>query len=680
MIQPTSYAPPALAAVDNLVDLLSERAAHSPEKVVFAFFADGENVSLQYTFDELDRHARAIAAELQRRNLSGERAMLLFPSGIEYLAAFFGCLYAGVVAVPVYPPQMGRQFGRIASISQDSQAALFFCSRSVYETLAQHGNDELNVQDGEWLIMEDISFDGASAWKRPAVAAETLAFLQYTSGSTGNPKGVMVTHGNLMHNERMIYDGFGSDSDYIYVSWLPLFHDMGLIGNALQAVYAGITINLISPTTFLQRPIRWLRLISETKARVAGAPNFAYDLCVARCSDEDIAGLDLSHWVIAFNGAEPVRPETLRRFTEKFAPANFQAKAHYPCYGMAETTLMVSGGSRDEDAVFATLDAEQLEQGRAVAVGVDFAGATRELASSGRVQSGQNLCIVQPDTLEVLPEGQIGEIWIQGPSICQGYWQRPEATEETFGAHLRTGEGPFLRTGDLGFFLGEELFIAGRLKDLIIIRGRNHYPQDIELTVERSHVCLRPSGGAAFSVEVDGEERLVILQEADRGALKKTSPDEAFAAIRKAVSLEHELQPYAIFLVKRRSILKTSSGKIMRRACKQAYLNQELHIEAAWQLSTAPKPMKDTQPRISSADLREWIVTWMAQRLEMPVSDIDPDDSLAAYGVDSVMVAEFEAEISTYVGFEWPVMDMLITDPSINEVAARGAKLVKEQG
>lgn len=675
--------PQAVLKVNNLVDVLRERSEINRGKRLFGFLKNGEDLGQTYTFDELDTRARSIAAHLQEKGLEGERAVLMYPSSLEYMAAFFACLYAGVIAVPVYPPQMGKQVSRIESIIKDATPRIYMGTQDIYDGIETNMPEFAERLRGKWLLTDSIDDSHAGIWTRPNLTEDSISFLQYTSGSTGSPKGVMVSHGNLMANQRSLAYLTGSHDESVYVSWLPLFHDMGLIGTALQPVFYGITSYLMAPFSFVQRPHRWLKAISDYKATFSVSPNFGYDLCVQRVNDEELAKLDLSSWDHACNGAEPVRIDTLERFADKFGPVGFRKESLFPVYGMAESTLVITAWGKGHVANHEHFNGELLEQNKVEVVSPDHPNA-HQLANCGFTDTEHEVRIVNPETLEPCAADEVGEIWFKGPSSAKGYWENPEQTKETFEAYLPNNEGPFLRTGDLGFLRGDKLYITGRFKDLIIIRGKNHYPQDIELTVENSHKVLRPNGGAAFSVEAAGDERLVVIYEVDRGLFRKVDNEEVFKAIRESISTEHELQVYAIKLVKRRSILKTSSGKIMRRACKKAYLAGELYEEASWQL-----PLEETEQEAvtdenakqikSTAEILEWIMNWMSQKLSIPVSDIDTADSMNAYGTDSMMTAEFEEEVSKFIGVEWPVMDYLITEPSILEVAERGEEWAKDQ-
>ena len=565
----------------TLVGLLGYRAQNQPDQIAYTFL-DGETEADRITYQELDRQARAIASQLQSLNATGSRALLLYPPGLEFIAAFFGCLYAGVVAVPAYPPRRNQNMSRLQAILASSQATLALTTTPLFSYIESRFTEEPALAQLPWLTTDNIASDQTAAWQQPDVNPDTLAFLQYTSGSTGTPKGVMVSHGNLLHNCALIHKSFADTPNSRGVSWLPPYHDMGLIGGVLQPLYVGAPMVLMSAIMFIQKPLRWLQAISQYQATTSGGPNFAYDLCIDKITPEQRASLDLSSWEVAFTGAEPVRAETLEQFAATFADCGFRREAFHPCYGMAETTLIVSGGLRNAAPVIRQVDGIALERNQVVTA-TGKQEITRTIVGCGQNLLDQKVAIADPQSLTLRPPNQVGEIWVSGASVAQGYWQRPEETEQTFHAYLAdTGDGPFLRTGDLGFLQDGELFITGRMKDVIIIRGQNHYPQDIELTVEKSHPALRVGCGAAFAVEVKGKERLVIVQEVERSYLRKLNVNEVVDSISKAVAAQHALQVYATVLVKTSSIPKTSSGKIQRHACRSGFLTGTLNVVEDW--------------------------------------------------------------------------------------------------
>jgi len=564
----------------TFVDLVRHRARHQPDDIAFTFLVDGENEQLHLTNRQLDSRARAIAAWLASSDLSGERALLLYPAGLDFICAFFGCLYAGVVAVPAYPPRRNRSLARIQAIADDADAKVALTTDSVLDRVRSLIDDTPRLKTLNWLSSCQIPEQIKSRWEQPDLDGDTLAFLQYTSGSTGVPKGVMLNHGNLLHNSAIISHAFEHSRSSSGVFWLPSYHDMGLIGGILQPMFIGRPNIIMTPMAFLQKPFRWLSAISRFGATTSGGPNFAYDLCVRKIDVQQRKSLDLSSWRIAFNGAEPIRPETLDRFVEAFGPCGFRREAFYPCFGLAEATLIVSGGYAKHAPIARGFQSAALADRKAIGGDSDD-DAVRTLIGCGHKVPDQEIVIVDPDSLTRCKPGQIGEIWISGPSVARGYWRNAEATEETFRARLEdTGEGPFLRTGDLGFLDDGELFVAGRIKDLIILHGVNVYPQDIEHTVQNSHHRLRTDAGAAFSVDSDGRERLVIVQELRRG--KKTDCRPVFDALLRAVSAEHEMGVDAVVLVRYGSISRTSSGKIQRHACRAAYLDGSLKVVDQW--------------------------------------------------------------------------------------------------
>ncbi len=575
----------------TLVELLRSRALKHPDKVAASFLHD-ENLEVVLTYGGLDCKARAIAAVLQNLRIRGERALLVFPPGLEFIAAFFGCLYADVVAVPTYPPhpaRLNRTLPRMQAIANDAQPIVALTTNEILSRVDELFAHSPDLELMRWIATDDLPESLALEWDETGSSPDSLAFLQYTSGSTASPKGVMVTHGNILHNSVLIQGFFETNEDSCGVFWLPSYHDMGLVGGILQALYCGGNATLMSPLTFLQHPFRWLQAISRKQAAISGGPNFAYDLCVRKVIEEQKATIDLSCWSLAFNGAEPIRYDTLERFANAFASCGFRREAFYPCYGLAEGTLIVSGSKRGLPPRVHCFDESSLEQHLAVEV-PQGQEDSRSLVGCGYVPADQEVAIVDPDTGDELPQGHIGEIWVSGPSVAQGYWDQPEETIRTFGARINgRDDGPYLRTGDLGFILNGELFVTGRLKDLIILEGRNHYPQDIEITVENAHSAIRPSCCAVFVAETGGSERLTVVAEVEprytRGLSKANGKPpssngngthfdekEIVRAIRRAVAEHHDIQVHSIALLKAGKLPKTSSGKIQRHACRAGFL------------------------------------------------------------------------------------------------------------
>lgn len=649
----------------TFVELLRLRSSIQPDRDAFTFLLNGETQQATLTYQELDRRSRRIAAQLQANGLSGERALLLYPAGLDFLIAFFGCLYAGVVAVTAYPPRNERNTPRIKAISTDAQATIALTTTEILPKVRSLLTEKTDLESLQWLATDNLAEGIEDTWQEPFIHQDTLAFLQYTSGSTGTPKGVMISHGNLMHNAATTYQFMEHSAESKFISWLPTYHDMGLIGGILQPLYGGFPCILMPPTSFLQSPYRWLQAISRYQGTTSGAPNFAYELCTQKITQQQKETLDLSSWSVAFNGAEPVRYETLERFVEAFAECGFHQEAFYPCYGMAETTLMVSGVQKATAPMVKTVQKSALESNRIVELTTKQEDIYH-LVSCGRVIPDQKVVVANLDTLISCQSGEVGEIWISGPSVGQGYWNRPQETEETFHAYLSdTGEGPFLRTGDLGFLQDGELFITGRAKDLIIIRGRNLYPQDIELTTERSHPSLRSGANAAFTVEVNNEERLVVVQELEFRA--KPNLEEVASAIRQAVTQEHEVQVYAVVLIKPGSIPKTSSGKIQRRATQARFENGELNIVVSNIIKTSNIAREETRlqrsqllalsPRECQPLLEAYLIEQEARVLAIAPDDINPEEPLSTLGLDSLKVFELKNRVEVDLEVEVSVAD-----------------------
>lgn len=577
---------------DSLVDVLRYRAERQAEERVYTFLKDGQNLSVHLSYKELDLQARAIAVTLNKSFNKGERAILLYPPGLEFAAAFYGCMYSGVIAVAVYPPdpsRLERSLPKLLAIVEDSQPKVILTTSEILSMAEYIFGQEPQFKSVKWIATDKPLNVDVDEWKKPLLETNSIALLQYTSGSTSSPKGVMVSHGNILHNLSAIYNCFEHNTKSRGVIWLPLYHDMGLVGGLIQPLYSGFPVTLMSPLTFLQKPLCWLQAISNTKATTSGGPNFAYELCTRKITAEQKATLDLSSWDLAFNGAEPIHWQTMERFANAFAECGFRREAFYPCYGLAEATLIASGGKKGKLAKHFSFSAKALKNNQILP---SLDGDEQLLVSSGISVLDQEIIVVDPNSVKTLSQDEIGEIWIKGPSVAQGYWQNSEVSKKTFQAYTRTGEGPFLRTGDLGFFHQGELFITGRCKDLIIIRGRNHYPQDIELTVENSHPFLRAGCSAAFSIETNDHEELVVVAELDKRQYQAslTNPslsdsefleklfEEIISIIRSSVTKAHNVRPHAIILIKSGTIYKTSSGKIQRYACRSAFQEGVLEI------------------------------------------------------------------------------------------------------
>lgn len=637
----------------SLAELLKWRVTHSASKAAFVFLEGDKAPPSKMTYETLHQRARYIAARLVSEGAQGERVLLCHKAGLEYVVAFFGCIYAGAVAVPAYPPdpvRPQRTMPRLRAMIGSAEARLVLTRADVQASVKSLFDEDPEVAPVKILSSDAIEVD-ANTPALPDVAPDAPAFLMYTSGSTGNPKGVWVTHANVLHNLSQ-FPGFAERPCETVVSWLPLFHDLGLLLGVLHPLYQGVRSVLMAPATFVRRPYLWLNAMSSYQATTSGGPNFAYDLCVRKITPEQRATLDLSHWNMALNGAEPVRAETIERFAETFAECGFRPEAAYPSYGMAEATATVTAGRSWAGPTFLTLDRRALESQR-VEPAEDADDATITLVGCGRTMPDQDLRIVDPDTHQPCAPDEIGEIWVSGPSIAQGYWDNPEATKATFKAQIvGERERKYLRTGDLGFLRGGKLFITGRLKDLIIIRGINHYPEDIEHTVMGCHPAVRPGGGAAFSVEVAGSERLVLIQEVRPNALGDV--EELLGHLRQRIAEHHDLNVYAITLIEPGSLLKTSSGKIRRKACRRAFLNGDLSVVAEWRaVVTDHLPVNETPPPSvanAEAEIRAWLVQYIAQAQGIAPEKVDPEQPFARYGLGSLQSLNLVQALEQWLG------------------------------
>ena len=671
---------------ETLVELLRWRADNQPDKTAFVFLEDGERPGGSFTYKELDIRAKSIAAKLQSLNLKNERALLIYESGLEYLDSFFGCLYAGVISVPLHLPGKNKSLSRISAIAKDSDAKVILSTEEISSELKNEFSKDDILKELDWIETEKISEDFAAKWKDENLSSDTLAYLQYTSGSTGIPKGVMVNHENLLTNLNIIDKSHPHDEKSVMVTWLPIHHDMGLIYGILLPYYCGYPCYFMTPQAFVQKPYRWLNAISKYKGTHNAAPNFAFELCVNKITEEQKKTLDLSTWTAAMNAAEPVRAETIKKFTEYFETCGFRLEHFCPGYGLAEGTLILTTTFTKDEPVMRRYDDSSMEKRNVAVVSKHDDNTSKIHVGHSNSIEDTRIAIVNPVTLIECKDGEVGEVWASGKSIAQGYWKREDATKETFKAHISdTNEGPFLRTGDLGFMVENELYITGRHKDLIIIRGQNHYPQDIEYTVEASHPALRLGCVAAFSMDENGEEHLGIVQEIQKNFEKEFDAEDAVKAIRKAVSQEHDLQVFSITLIKPGTVPKTSSGKIQRRACSAGISDGSLEVIAEWKngiLTDHRTPVKTESQVTPEAgkqeikkakfiltknNLKEWIVTNLSEMMQIKRESVDVTESFAVYGMDSLKAVQLSGDLETLLEKELP--STLVYDyPNINSL------------
>lgn len=658
-------------SVKNLVDLLGYRSVYQPDKTAFVFLKDGESEEEILSYHDLDCKAKVIASSLLLFTKPGERALLLFPPGLSYIEAFFGCLYAGIIAVPAYPPdpiRLDQTLPRLKTIIDDSTPSVALTMSFVSDMVKTLFSPESGFRD--MVVLATDTLNGLPGEKPPisSVTPESLAFLQYTSGSTGSPKGVMVTHGNLMHNMATITGWYDIDpKSACGVSWLPPYHDMGLIGGILQPVYLDVPVVHMSPLAFLQKPVRWLRAVTRYRGTVIAGPNFAYDLCVRKTTPEERSELDLSCLVMAVNGAEPVREDVLDRFTEAFAPCGFRKELFSPAYGLAEATLFCTGVEK-------YVCAGRLEMRDNTMI---------TAMASGKVWGDQTVIVVDPQSRIPCTEGQEGEIWVSGPSVADGYWNRPDETRHTFMAYTADNSvGPCLRTGDLGILKNETLYVTSRIKDLIIIRGKNHYPQDIERTVESSHRSLRPGCGAAFSCDIDGEERLIVAQEVKHSFDIKADADAVIRSICQSVARVHQIEVSAVYLLNTGTIPKTSSGKIQRHACRELFLENSFESAATWEpmgRSNHQRPASIEGPEEwSSAMVFQWLKEKVSHHTHLPISEIKGSNQMSVFVMNSLVLVEMIGDIADVFDVELP-LDLLAGEATLDEISLTISLLANEK-
>lgn len=630
-------------------------------------FISDEQDEQTWTYDQLWRRACSVAARLPKVDGPSPRALLLFPPGIEFMAGFLGCQIAGWIPVPTCYPKAGREMPRLDSAARDCAPSALICDQHT-----EQGIDAAKLCEAARdipRIQTDLDDHWKSAWIDPdevKLDGDALALLQYTSGSTNEPKGVMVRQSNLMANLEAIRRGFGIEWQAgqreqvdTGVFWLPFFHDMGLIGGILEPLYVGGRSVLMSPRAFLQRPIRWLKGISDFRAVISGAPNFAYQLCVDRIQPDQTAGLDLERWRIAFSGAEPVRARTLHDFANRFSPCGFSDSAFYPCYGLAEATLMAAGGEGPAKPNILHVDRESLGERKPEVIDGSDGSKAQALVGCGQPAFETDLRIVDPDKQSELGEREVGEIWLRGSSIALGYWNRSDENTLRFDASLAGGDSGFFRTGDLGFKHEGELYVTGRLKDVIIIRGRNLFPQDIEETV-REAIGNEAGQCAAMSVESGRAEALAIVAELPRRIDENTLPDLA-RSIRRSVIEVHEVDPRHVLLVRPATVPLTSSGKVQRSRCRDLFTNDEIRTKYRYDRSSAGEQSPIPMPKLPSdptpndrqsmvAEVEGWMTSWLTVRAGVEASEVDLEKPFADYGLDSMTAVEMSGEIEDWSG------------------------------
>lgn len=658
----------------NLVQMTAERASGKGDADVMAFLAEDGSQEGSLTFSGLDNDARKIAAGLVERGLSGRNLMLLYAPGLDYIRAFFGCMYAGCVPVPAYPPMGARDIDRLKRVVQDCDAGAILSSSMLMPMIEAWVANPTNGMDMSCIATDAmLSTVDASGFQPFEANPDSVAFLQYTSGSTGHPKGVMVSHGNLLANFQQIVWTFAHSSDldevgpnYKTVIWLPPFHDMGLIGGVLTPVFAGAKVTLMSPLTFLKNPYVWLKTISDLGARVSGGPNFSYQYCVRKVKEEQLQDLDLSSWQVAFNGAEPIQMDSLNSFAQKFGQCGFDSKAFLPCYGLAEATLFVAGTPANRGVKVLEADLEQLAKGKVEKSAA--AADTASLVSSGVLAIETDVKIVDPNAHTQCADGEVGEIWVNSPSVAQGYWDKPSFSESIFKATVKGDESgkTYMRTGDLGCIAEGELFVTGRIKELIIVAGRNHYPQDIEYSLQSSNPVFRKGCGAAFSVTEKGKEQLVVMQEVSNAAADQTDFQQLALAASRAIATRHGITPKALVFIAPGNLPKTSSGKIQRTEAKKIYELGNITPLFSWESASTQVVNKAKKEEPVTSEFTDWqselyveMQTWVSDKLNVEPHHIDLDVTFSELGVDSIEAIDLVDRLQDRIERTIPATELL---------------------
>ncbi len=661
----TSNSNPLADSYPNMAALAQYNALQLADNPAYSFLNNGEELSEQLTFSELDNIAKAIAANFQLVYdiPKGSRVILLFCPGLDFVKSLYACFYAGIVAVPVNPPGTGEQsWENFLSIVENAGASLILADKAKFNFLQRQF--EVTKQKLQVRIADiaDLDLSLANKFQAPETHSEDIALLQYTSGTTSLPKGVMVSHSNIMHNMKIINEQIYRGNN-ITVSWLPIYHDMGLFGAVLQAMYVCGHCILMPPSSFLMKPIRWLNAITKYQASVSGGPNFAFDLCVEAIDDSLLKNIDLSSWQIAASGAEPVLAPTLRRFGAKFFKCGFNPIAFVPCYGLAECTLLVCANKIDPKKPPTQIAVSKDQLAERMIQTVDKNTECKEFVSCGQPDKGQ-IIIVDTETNTLRQEDQVGEIWIRGQSVAQGYWDNPEQTQSVFDQRIGAESG-FYRTGDLGFLHNGEIYISGRIKDLIIVRGKNHYPGDMEHSIQHSNADLVLDSGAVFAIKIDNTEKIIALQEVRQSALKTININQTIEAIKRTILKNHEIKLDGVMLLKPGRIFKTSSGKIRRSACGEAYLKGQFDSEQVghWQsdtlisfLSGGPSPVKSKtaiqiEGKVSEESILKLLIEKVASEVGIEPSEINPDDEYHLLGLDSLDVVDMLSDIAGAFGF-----------------------------
>ncbi len=642
----------------SIRERIEKNVGKTPDAIAFYFVEPDLPVPKTVTFQELHEKAEAIAGYLQSKLKFGETVLLVYAPGIDFISAMLGCFYAGIIAVPTYPPTNIKLIEIAKKIIKDCSPSLILSTTNIVKKVSKlkvlntiekflplkivfpawSAHHEFNFANLDWIGTDNLPH---VQYRPIQIQEEHVAYLQYTSGTTGSPKGVMISHNNLIANIKIIHDAFAADEKSLGVSWLPPYHDMGLIGHIISPIIIGAHSILMSPISFLKNPFFWLETINRYKAAISGGPNFAYEYCVKKITKEQKTKLDLSCWDVAYCGAEVISKSTLDNFYQAFKSCGFKKKAFATCYGLAEATLCVSVAKKQKGYKSILVAGEKLKKHRIEMVD------NQEMNASYLVSSGipkQKIVIVNPDTRQLSDPNDVGEIWVTGSSVTLGYWKNPTLTKDIFQAHLINDEKTaYMRTGDLGFMYEQELYVTGRIKDVIIIRGKNYYPQDIENSVVESHPALRRGCCAAFSVLKENIEQVAILCEVE----KLSNYNDIIHAITKSIARDYQLAIATIVLIRTKTLPKTTSGKIQRSLAREQLLSNKLSSLFVWTANQTCVSKAVTSKKSKGYNfeiIRDWLVNTIANRLNISPESINIDSSFSEFGIDSVAVVELSTQ------------------------------------
>lgn len=661
----------------NFVNHVIRQSVRFKQKKLYYQLDDNGEVIEKLTYHDLLKLLRHNAVKLQQIAKKGDRCLLILPPGLDFITGFLSCLFAGVIAVPLYPPKRNKANERFWSILEDAQPKCMLVNDITEELIRKYFKHFDNLQKLSGIAIDLTSNSQSEKWVDPQILPDDIAFLQYTSGSTGKPKGVMVSHANLINNSEIVKQSFGHDENLVSVGWLPPYHDMGLIGTLIQPLYVGGSNYIINPTTFLRSPYIWLKVITNYKGTTVGGPNFALDYCVKNITEEQKKEINLSSIKVFFCGSEQIRVESLENFKNSFKICGFKPENFLPCYGLAESTLMVTGINRFESPTWIKVNKKDLEKSKKI-VPETKTDHSLKYVSCGYPWLDTDVIIVDPDTKQPLDEREIGEIWISGSSVARGYWNDQNETNLIFKAFTKENKGPFLRTGDLGFLHKNHLYVSGRIKDMIIIRGINYYPQEIEHTAENAHEALRINASAAFSIDMDGSEGLVIINEVQRTALRDLNKEDVFRSIQSKIAEEYQIQARIIVLISPGSLPRTTSGKTKRYACKETFVADNLKVIAQKEYESVEiKKQIATTTGITKTTIRKWLINWVSNKLNLNPEDIDPQNPIMSYGLDSIAMVELEREVSNQFKIKIELSDFLENN-TISDLAKLGYDLLKK--